>query len=55
MAKLSNGAYAAFDLQHIHELRDAFRGIATYATRGKGGLAKLVRQNPSAAALLEQL
>ena len=55
MAKLSNGAYAAFDLQHINELRDAFRGIATYATQGKSGLAKLIRHNPGASALLEQL
>ncbi|MEK9891573.1 MAG: VWA domain-containing protein [Pseudomonadales bacterium] len=55
MAQLSNGAYATFDLHHIQSLKDAFRGIATYATQGRKELAKLAKQSPSAAALLEQL
>jgi hypothetical protein len=52
IARLTGGAYARFDAQAPHALRDLLRAAAAYAARGVQGLTLLSRDSDTARRLL---
>ena len=45
IARVTSGAYAAFDASSSHKLRDLLRGVAAYAAGGKKALAELAKSS----------
>ncbi|MBM3515085.1 MAG: VWA domain-containing protein [Alphaproteobacteria bacterium] len=54
IARLTRGAYASFDANSSHKLRDLLRGVAAYAAGGRKALAEVATKSVDVKALTSQ-